>query len=134
MEYTKEQFLKTITESTDISVDEMANWRKMRGEDIKYEEIKDEGELVGWNVMGTPVLFTCGVDINDFMNEKPDLVAKLKEQFGEDLKWEQGNLTKCKPRRKLDVNRMLVEDTRLVLTEEIRRQEFIKNIQKNSKK
>jgi hypothetical protein len=103
MEYTKEQFLKTITESTDISVDEMANWRKMRGEDIKYEEIKDEGELVGWNVMGTPVLFTCGVDINDFMNEKPDLVAKLKEQFGEDLKWEQGNLTKCKPRRKLDV-------------------------------
>ena len=35
---------------------------------------------------------------------------------------------------KLDVNRMLVEDTRLVLTEEIRRQEFIKNIQKNSKK
>ena len=40
MEYTKEQFLKTITESTDVSVDEMANWRKMRGEDIKYEEIK----------------------------------------------------------------------------------------------
>tara|TARA_Y100000996_G_scaffold200027_1_gene156868 strand:+ start:56 stop:670 length:615 start_codon:yes stop_codon:yes gene_type:complete len=35
-------------------------------------------------------------------------------------------------RRKLDVNRMLVEDTRLVLTEEIRRQEFIKNIKKNS--
>jgi translin len=37
-------------------------------------------------------------------------------------------------RRKLDVNRMLVEDTRLVLTEEIRRQEFIKNIRNNSKK
>ena len=37
-------------------------------------------------------------------------------------------------RRKLDVNRMLVEDTRLVLTEEIRRQEFIKNIKKNSGK
>ena len=37
-------------------------------------------------------------------------------------------------RRKLDVNRMLVEDTRLVLTEEIRRQEFINNIKKNSKK
>ena len=37
-------------------------------------------------------------------------------------------------RRKLDVNRMLVEDTRLVLTEDIRRQEFIKNILKNSKK
>ena len=110
MEYTKEQFLKTITESTDVSVDEMANWRKMRGEDIKYEEIKDEGELVGWNVMGTPVLFTCGVDINDFMNEKPDLVAKLKEQFGEDLKWEQGNLTKCKPRRKLDVKDFPTDD------------------------
>jgi hypothetical protein len=110
MEYTKEQFLKTIAESTDISVDEMANWRKMRGEDIKYEEIKDEGELVGWNVMGTPVLFTCGVDINDFMNEKPDLVAKLKEQFGEDLKWEQGNLTKCKPRRKLDVKDFPTDD------------------------
>ena len=37
-------------------------------------------------------------------------------------------------RRKLDVNRILVEETRLVLTEEIRRQEFIKNIQNNSKK
>ena len=37
-------------------------------------------------------------------------------------------------RSKLDVNRMLVEDTRLVLTEEIRRQEFIKNIKNNSKK
>ena len=37
-------------------------------------------------------------------------------------------------RRKLDVNRMLVEDTRLVLTEEIRRQEFIKNIKENSEK
>ena len=35
-------------------------------------------------------------------------------------------------RRKLDVNRILVEDTRLILTEEIRRQEFIKNILKNN--
>ena len=33
-------------------------------------------------------------------------------------------------RRKLDVNRMLVEETRLVLTEEIRRKQFIKEIQK----
>ena len=37
-------------------------------------------------------------------------------------------------RRKLDVNRMLVEETRLVLTEEIRRQELISNIKKNSRK
>ena len=37
-------------------------------------------------------------------------------------------------RRKLDVNRMLVEDTRLVLTEEIRRQDFINNIKKNSER
>ena len=36
-------------------------------------------------------------------------------------------------RRKLDVNRILVEEARLVLTEEIRRQEFIKNIQNNPK-
>jgi translin len=36
-------------------------------------------------------------------------------------------------RRKLDVNRILVEETRLVLTEEIRRREFIKNIQNNPK-
>ena len=36
-------------------------------------------------------------------------------------------------RRKLDVNRILVEEARLVLTEEIRRQEFIKNIQNNTK-
>ena len=36
-------------------------------------------------------------------------------------------------RRKLDVNRILVEETRVVLTEEIRRQEFIKYIQNNPK-
>ena len=33
-------------------------------------------------------------------------------------------------RRKLDVNRILVEETRSVLTEEIRRQEFINAIKK----
>ena len=36
-------------------------------------------------------------------------------------------------RRKLDVNRMLVEDTRLVLTEEIRRQNLLKYTKKLKK-
>ena len=36
-------------------------------------------------------------------------------------------------RRKLDVNRSLVEDTRTILTEEIRRQELIETINKTKK-
>lgn len=101
--YTVKEFLGKLRNKP-TEVDEMANWRKMYGHNIKYEPIKNEqGELEGWVVEGTPVLFTCGVDIKDFEMNNPDMLNRLKEKFGEDLKWSQGNLTKCKPRRKMDL-------------------------------
>lgn len=101
--YTIKEFLGKL-KNKPTEVDEMANWRKMRGENIKHEPIKNEqGELEGWIVDGTPILFTCGVDIKEFEINNPNILNRLKEEFGEDLKWSQGNLTKCKPRRKMDL-------------------------------
>lgn len=93
--YTVNEFLNFL-KNKPAEIDELANWRT----DAKFNPIKNEnGELEGWKINGVPVLFTCGKEAKDFEIENPDLVARLKEQFGEDLHWEQGNLSKCKPRR-----------------------------------
>jgi hypothetical protein len=101
---TKKYLRDLIFESSMSSVDEMADWKKMRGETKKFEKITDKtNNLVGWNVMGTPILFTCGADINQFIQENPELMDELKTKFGPNLKWEQGNLPACQPRRKMDI-------------------------------
>jgi hypothetical protein len=105
MDNKTEKYLKNlISESITTDMGEMADWKKMRGETKKFEKIMDKtNNLVGWNVQGTPILFTCGSDINQFIEENPELMDELKEKFGVNLKWEQGNLPACQPRRKLDV-------------------------------
>jgi hypothetical protein len=105
MDNKTEKYLKNlISESITTDMGEMADWKKMRGETKKFEKIMDKtNNLVGWSVQGTPILFTCGSDINQFVEENPELMNELKEKFGTNLKWEQGNLTGCQPRRKLDV-------------------------------
>ena len=112
MDNKTEKYLKNLifeTLSTDMG--EMADWKKMRGETKKFEKIMDKtNNLVGWSVQGTPILFTCGSDINQFVEENPELMNELKEKFGTNLKWEQGNLTGCQPRRKLDVKSLPGED------------------------
>ncbi len=106
MDKQTEKYLKNliIESSSESDVDEMADWKKMAGITKKFEKINDDSNnLVGWNVQGTPILFTCGSDIEEFIQSHPELIAGLKEKFGENLKWEQGNLPGCQPRRKLDV-------------------------------
>jgi hypothetical protein len=105
MDNKTEKYLKNlIFESITTDMGEMADWKKMRGETKKFEKIMDKtNNLVGWSVQGTPILFTCGSDINQFIEEHSELMDELKEKFGVNLKWEQGNLPACQPRRKLDV-------------------------------
>lgn len=105
MDNKTEKYLKNlIFESITTDMGEMADWKKMSGITKKFEKIMDKtNNLVGWSVQGTPILFTCGSDINQFITEHPELMDELKEKFGANLKWEQGNLPACQPRRKLDV-------------------------------
>ena len=112
MDNKTEKYLKNlIFETLSTDMDEMADYKKMRGETKKFEKIMDKtNNLVGWSVQGTPILFTCGSDINQFVEENPELMNELKEKFGTNLKWEQGNLTGCQPRRKLDVKSLPGED------------------------
>jgi hypothetical protein len=101
---TKKYLKNLIFESITTDMGEMADWKKMSGITKKFEKIMDKtNNLVGWSVQGTPILFTCGSDINQFITEHPELMDELKEKFGANLKWEQGNLPACQPRRKLDV-------------------------------
>ena len=101
---TKKYLKNLIFESITTDMGEMADWKKMSGITKKFEKIMDKtNNLVGWNVQGTPILFTCGSDINQFIEENSELMDELKEKFGVNLKWEQGNLPACQPRRKLDV-------------------------------
>lgn len=106
---TKKYLKNLIFESFSIEMGEMSNWRKQRyekgeGEPQGFEKIKDKtNNLVGWAINGTPILFTCGADIGQFISENPELVKELKERFGPNLKWEQGNLAGCQPRRKMNL-------------------------------
>lgn len=98
-ELTKKDLMSLIIE-TNQQVDEFADWKKMRGEVKKFEKILDDQKnLVGWNIKGTPILFTCGSEIEDFIETHGELIEQLKAKFGDSLKWEQGNLPGCQPRR-----------------------------------
>lgn len=110
LEISKKNLLSLIVESHIEDVEEMADWKKMRGEVKKFEKILDnEKNLVGWNIKGTPILFTCGNEIGEFMNTHQELIEQLKEKFGDSLKWEQGNLPACQPRRKMSVKNFPAE-------------------------
>ena len=103
-EILKKDLLTLISESNEKEIDEFADWKKMKGVVKKFEKILDnQNNLVGWNIQGTPILFTCGSEIKDFVNDNPDLINQLKEKFGSSLKWEQGSLPGCQPRRKMKV-------------------------------
>jgi len=101
----KKKIRSIIQEMESQEVDEMADWKKMQGITKNFEKIKDQnGNLVGWNVQGTPIVFTC--DIQSFINEHPEIIAELKEKFGENLRWVNKNLPACQPRSKMDLQRL----------------------------
>jgi hypothetical protein len=103
MEISKEKLMSIISESS-TEIDEMGRiWDKA---DAISRPIKDdEGNLIGHDMLIDPndsskgrvnVIFTC--DIQEFVNSHPDLVAKLKQQYG-GVKWSSDTCPKYNPHR-----------------------------------
>lgn len=103
MEISKEKLMSIILESS-IEMDEMGRiWDKS---DAISRPIKDDdGTLIGHDMLIDPnnsqggrvnVIFAC--DINEFINNHPDLVKKLKEQYG-NIKWTTDTCPKYNPHR-----------------------------------
>lgn len=103
MEISKEKLMSIILE-TSQEVDEMGRiWDK---QDAISRPLKDDdGTLIGHDMLINPndpesgrvnVIFTC--DIEDFIASHPDLVKKLKEQYG-NIKWTSDNCPKYNPHR-----------------------------------
>jgi hypothetical protein len=103
MEISKEKLMSIISESS-VEMDEMGRiWDKSGA--ISRPLKDDEGTLIGHDMLIDPnnpesgrvnVIFTC--DINDFIQSHPDLVAKLKEQYG-NIKWTTDTCPKYNPHR-----------------------------------
>jgi hypothetical protein len=105
MEFSKEQFIKIMSENYISDLDEMGKfWDKQNP--ISRPIKDDEGNLIGHDMRVDPfddnsprvnVIFTC--DIQEFINSHPDLVAKLKEQYG-NIKWTDDVCPKYNPHKK----------------------------------
>ena len=94
MEISKEKLLSLISENNFISdIDEMAKfWEKKKpGKMVKSSNIYDDaGNLIGHDMMVDPfgdpdsdrvqIIFTC--DIDEFLQSHPEVVKRLKEQYG----------------------------------------------------
>ncbi len=103
MEISKEKLLSIIKEeSTDIPMDEMAKHANPISRPIKDEN----GALIGHDMRVNPddeesgrvnVIFTC--DIQEFMNSHPELIQKLKEQYG-NIKWSDETCPQYRPHLK----------------------------------
>jgi hypothetical protein len=77
--------LHSILSEMSLEVDEMAKHANPISRPIKDEN----GEIIGHDMRVNPndeesgrvnVIFTC--DIEEFMRNHPDLISKLKEQYG----------------------------------------------------
>lgn len=103
MEISKEKLMSIILESYQ-EMDEMGRiWDKKTA--ISRPLKDDEGNLIGHDMMINPenpdegrvnVIFTC--DIEEFIQNHPDLVKKLKEQYG-NIKWTTDTCPKYNPHR-----------------------------------
>jgi hypothetical protein len=104
MEISKEKLMSIILESS-IEMDEMGDiWSKDKAKSRPI--LDDSGEIIGHDMLINPddytqgrvnVIFTC--DINDFIESHPDLIAKLKEQYG-NIKWSSDKCPKYNPHKK----------------------------------
>jgi hypothetical protein len=104
MEISKEKLMSIISESS-IEMDEMGRiWDKA---DAISRPIKDDqGNLIGHDMLIDPndpskgrmnILFTC--DIDGFIQNHPELVAKLKEQYGGKVRYSTDTCPKYNPHR-----------------------------------
>jgi hypothetical protein len=104
MEISKEKLMSIISESS-IEMDEMGRiWDKA---DAISRPIKDDqGNLIGHDMLIDPndpskgrmnILFTC--DIDGFIQNHPELVAKLKNQYGGKVRYSTDTCPKYNPHR-----------------------------------
>lgn len=100
MEISKEKLMSIISESST----ELDEWDKLKAVSRPIKD--DEGTLIGHDMLIDPsnpesgrinVIFTC--DINEFIQSHPELVTKLKEQYG-NIKWTTDTCPKYLPHRK----------------------------------
>lgn len=119
MKNSKVKLLSIITENRNISdINEMPKfWSKKKpGERVGTSKLYDQnGAHIGWDMMVDPfnqdpdservqIVFTS--DIETFMNENPDVVEKLKKDYGS-FRWSEGKLPEYRPFRDVRVGNPL---------------------------
>lgn len=119
MEISKEKLLSLLSENNYISdIDEMARYwsKKQPGKKVASSKLYDnDGNLIGYDMMVNPfsedpdservqIVFTC--DIQKFMEEHPDVVEKLKQDYGS-FRWSDTKCPSDRPHRDVRVGKPL---------------------------
>ena len=104
MEISKQRLMSMISESS-IEMDEMGDiWSKAKAKSRPI--LDDSGELIGHDMLINPddytqgrvnVIFTCNID--EFIQTHPDLITKLKEQYGGNVKFTTDKCPKYNPHK-----------------------------------
>jgi hypothetical protein len=119
MEISKEKLLSVLSENNYIAdIDEMARYwsKKQPGKKVASSKLYDnEGNHIGYDMMVDPfsenpddervqIVFTC--DIQKFMEEHPDVVEKLKQDYGS-FRWSDTKCPSDRPHRDVRVGKPL---------------------------
>jgi hypothetical protein len=119
MEISKEKLLSVLSENNYISdIEEMAKYwtKKVPGKRVASSKLYDnDGNLIGYDMMVDPfsddpdsdrvqIVFTC--DIQKFMEEHPDVVEKLKNDYGT-FRWADTKCPSDRPHRDVRVGNPL---------------------------
>jgi len=119
MEISKEKLLSLLNESNYIAdIEEMAKYwtKKQPGKKVASSKLYDnEGNHIGYDMMVDPfnedpdservqIVFTC--DIEQFMQQHPDVVEKLKKDYGS-FRWSETKCPSDRPHRDVRVGKPL---------------------------
>lgn len=119
MELTKEKLISLLSENNYIAdIDEMAKYwtKKQPGKRVASSKLYDnDGNHIGYDMMVDPfsedpdsdrvqIVFTC--DIEQFMQEHPDVVEKLKNDYGS-FRWSEAKCPSDRPHRDVRVGKPL---------------------------
>lgn len=119
MEISKEKLISLLSENNYIAdIDEMARYwsKKQPGKKVASSKLYDnDGNLIGYDMMVDPfsedpdservqIVFTC--DIQSFLEQHPDVVEKLKNDFGT-FKWSDTKCPSDRPHRDVRVGKPL---------------------------
>ena len=117
MEISKEKLMSVISESSS-EMDEMAKYwtKKKPGKRVASSKLFDnEDNLIGYDMMVNPfdenpdaervqIIFTC--DVQKFMEDHPDVVEKLKQDYGS-FRWANTKCPSDRPHRDVRVGHPL---------------------------